>query len=86
MINDYSNMDVGTMTMIDVTLPMTLLTHSEKDLAERSANCVSAFSFSPLLSPCYILSPALFPLPRLFPVSAAAEFVPPSLRQKVRQV
>lgn len=74
------------MTMIDVTLPMTLLTHSETDLAERSANCVSAFSFSPPLFPCYFLSPSILSLPHLFPVSAAAKFVPPSLHQKVRQV
>lgn len=28
MINDCSNMDVGTMTVIDVTLPVTLLTQN----------------------------------------------------------
>lgn len=32
MINDYSNMDVLALTLIDVTLPMTLSTYSEMDL------------------------------------------------------
>lgn len=51
MINDCSNVDVGTMTLIDVTLPMTLLTHSEMDLVECMTNCVSV-SLSLSLNQC----------------------------------
>lgn len=64
MINDGSNMDVGTMTMIDVTFPVLLLIHSEMDLVERMTNCVSFFFFS--LPATFSPSPSISSLPISF--------------------
>lgn len=60
MINDCWNMDVATLTMIDVTLPLKLLTHSEADLLECTANYVSSLSFPLSLLPFIPLPPLPF--------------------------
>ncbi len=62
MINDCSKMEVETVTLIDVTLPMTLLTHSEMGLVESKLTVslpvfLSQSLFSPLSSvSCFSLA------------------------------
>lgn len=52
-INDCSILVMGTLTMIDVTLPKMLLTHSEVVLVDFMTNCVSLF----FLSSCFLHQP-----------------------------